>query len=81
MRRNKTSTRMFIFLLILGFLVGGVLAEALSDKLEILRRGINIGFSPINLDFYFFVFTLGFDLKLNLGSVIGVLIVLLFYKI
>ncbi|ACI18916.1 DUF4321 domain-containing protein [Dictyoglomus thermophilum] len=81
MRRNKTSTRMFVLLLILGFLVGGVLAEALSDKLEFLKRGISIGFSPVNFDFYFFVFTLGFNLKLNLGSIIGILIVLLFYKI
>lgn len=81
MRRNRTSGRMFILLIILGFLVGGVVAEALGDKLDLLRKGINIGFSTFNLDFYFFVLTLGFNLKINFGSILGILIVLLFYKI
>lgn len=81
MRRNRTSGRMFILLIILGFLVGGVVAESLGDKLDLLRKGINIGFSTFNLDFYFFVLTLGFNLKINLGSILGILIVLLFYKI
>lgn len=81
MRRNKMSTRMFVLLMILGFLVGGVIAEALGDKLDLLRKGINIGFSAFDLDFYFFVFSFKFSLRLNLGSILGILIVLLFYKI
>jgi hypothetical protein len=81
MRRNKMSTKVLVFLIVLGLIVGGVIAEAFGDKLELLKKGLNIGFSPFTLDMYFFTFTLGFDLKINLGGVLGVLIVLLFYNI
>ncbi|HOJ92769.1 MAG TPA: DUF4321 domain-containing protein [Dictyoglomaceae bacterium] len=81
MRRSRMSTRLFIFLIVLGMIIGGVVAEALGDRLEILRDGIFIGFSPFTVDLYFVTFTFGFDLRINLGSVIGILVVLLFYSI
>jgi len=78
MRRSKMSTKLLIFLIVLGLIVGGVIAEAFGDKLEFLKKGLNIGFSPVTLNMYFFTFTLGFDLKINLGGALGVLIVLSF---
>ncbi|MCS7201221.1 MAG: DUF4321 domain-containing protein [Dictyoglomus sp.] len=81
MRRNKWSIRLLIFLLILGVIIGGVIAEALKDKIPILTEGINIGFSPWTLDLYFINLTFGLNLRFNLGSAIGILLVLIFYSI
>lgn len=81
MKRNRHSKGLLIFLLILGTIIGGVIAEALKDKIPILTEGINIGFSPINLDLYFIVLTFGLSLRFNLGSVIGILLVLVFCNI
>ncbi len=81
MKRNRRSKGLLIFLLILGAIIGGVIAEALKDKIPILTEGINIGFSPINVDLYFIVLTFGLNLRFNLGSVIGILLVLVFCNI
>ncbi|MCX7845158.1 MAG: DUF4321 domain-containing protein [Dictyoglomaceae bacterium] len=81
MRRNKWSTRLLIFLLILGAIIGGTIAETLKDKIPFLTEGINIGFSPLVLDLYFLTLTFGLNLRFNLGSVIGILLVLIFYSI
>lgn len=81
MKRNRHSKGLLIFLLILGTIIGGVIAEALKDKIPILTEGINIGFPPINLDLYFIVLTFGLSLRFNLGSAIGILLVLVFCNI
>lgn len=81
MRRNRWSVGLLIFLLILGMIVGGTIAEALSDKIPLLTKGISIGFSPFTLDLYFLNLTFGLNLRFNLGSVLGILLVLIFYSI
>ncbi len=81
MRRNRWSKSLLIFLLILGTIIGGVIAEALKDKIPILTEGINIGFSPMTLDLYFIILTFGVNLRFNLGSAIGILLVLVFCSI
>lgn len=81
MRRNRWSTGLLIFLLILGAIIGGTIAEALKDKIPFLTEGISIGFSPLSLDLYFMILTFGLSLRFNLGSVIGILLVLIFYSI
>jgi hypothetical protein len=81
MRRNRWSTKFLIFLLILGILVGGVIAESLKEKIYFLSKGISIGFSTFTLDLYFIVLTLGLELRFNLCSVLGILLVLAFYSI
>ncbi|PMQ02094.1 MAG: hypothetical protein CBR30_00080 [Dictyoglomus sp. NZ13-RE01] len=81
MRRNRWSTKFLIFLIILGMIMGGVLAESFKEKLQFLSSGINIGFSPFTLDLYFLNLTFGLNIRFNLGSVIGILLVLVFYSL
>ncbi|MGB9856674.1 MAG: DUF4321 domain-containing protein [Dictyoglomaceae bacterium] len=81
MRRNKWSSGLLIFLLILGVIIGGVIAESFRNKFPFLTQGITIGFSPFILDLYFINLTFGLNLRFNLGSVLGILLVLIFYNI
>lgn len=72
----------FVFLLFLlgGALVGSILSEALARSLWIFARSAEAGLRPSTLNLLFLNVTFGFQLRLTLGTVVGVLLGLLLFR-
>ena len=78
---------MLIFFVLVGGLLGGVLGEILRifspEGLlkEIFLQGYGIGINPpLTLDLHLLTFTLGFTIKMNLFSLLGIIFGIYVYK-
>ncbi len=75
-----------IVVLILGALIGTVAGEVIGAFVpggaveRIFSRGITTGLSPATLDLKVISLTVGFLVKINLASVLGIGLALLLYK-
>ncbi len=56
-----------------GALVGSLLSEALAHSLWIFARSADAGLQPSTIDLLFFNITFGFQIRLTLGTIIGLL--------
>jgi len=78
-RQRKLS--LFILVLILGAVLGSVFGELIGAILpqgvakDFFLRSIEIGFSPHTWDLKFTTLTIGFTLRLNVISILGILAV------
>ncbi len=78
MRPRKLSV--FVFALVLGAIIGGALGELIGIVLPVgvtrdfFCKSVAIGFSPHTWDLWFASLTLGFSFKLNIMSILGVLV-------
>lgn len=70
---------LFIFLLG-GALLGSILSEALAQSLWIFARSASAGLTPSTLDLAFVHVTFGFNVKLTLGTALGLLLGVLAYR-
>jgi hypothetical protein len=64
---------MLVFFLLAGALIGSLLSEALAHSLWIFARSADAGLRPSTLNLLFFNVTFGFQVRLTLGTVIGLL--------
>lgn len=73
MKDGNRLNALFLFLFIMiGILLGGVLAEMLRNVMPFMAKSVNIGLNPpATLDMYIADITFGFAFKFNLGSAIG----------
>ncbi len=70
-----------IIIMIIGVLLGSILGEAFSTTFPLLSKGITAGLtSPLILDLKIITLTFGFTLKLNVASVIGMVLAFLLFK-
>ncbi len=83
---QKTSW-MLIFFIILGGLIGGILGEILrvvspeGVLQDIFSRAYSIGIDPpLTLDLKLFSTTVGFLVRINLFSLLGILLGVYIYK-
>lgn len=72
---------------VIGGLLGGLLGEILLAVTppgliqNIFTKAVHLGLSPpITIDLWLLTFTLGFTLKMNLLSLIGILLGIFVYK-
>lgn len=80
--RNRNSKGMGYLLLILltGAIIGGIAGDILGNYLAAFEPDWVIGMTkPVELDLYLIKLTLGLTLRLNLGSIIGMLLSLIGY--
>lgn len=77
------STWVIIFVMLIGLIIGTLIGSYCGgvSALSWLNYGQVFGLtSPLVLDLGAFVLTLGLTIKINIASVIGIVIALLFYK-
>ena len=69
---NKLSALFLFLFIMIGVLLGGVLAELLSGIMPFIARSVHVGLNPpATVDLYILDVTFGFSFKFNLGSAIG----------
>lgn len=87
MGSRRRSVALIALLLFLGIIVGTVLGEAVGLILpegkvvrDVFVNATDLHVGPVHVDLVVFSFTLGFSLRVNLMSVIGIFAVLLFLR-
>ena len=87
MASRRRSLALVALLLFLGIVVGTVLGEAfglIMPEGKVIRdvfvNATEMHVGPVHVDLVVFSFTLGFTLRVNLMSVIGIFVVLVFLR-
>ncbi len=76
---NNKNPIILLLLLLVGLVIGGVIGDIFRDTIKWLGYSKTIGFEPFKVDLNIIQFTLGFIMKINLASVIGLIISLLIF--
>ncbi|QNO13614.1 DUF4321 domain-containing protein [Alkalicella caledoniensis] len=76
--RNSISPWILIIFIVIGALLGNVIGSLIN--LDILQTTKTVGLSPTTLDLSVLILNLGFQISLNLASVIGIFLSIIFYK-
>ena len=83
MATKDKSVWLLVIFILSGLVIGGLLGE-LATKIDFLwwlGYGQSFGFStPIQLDLNIIQLTFGLMLKINIASIIGVIIAILIYR-
>ncbi len=77
--RAQSSVVLLLFLLS-GALVGSIVSEGLAHSLWIFARSAEAGLRPSTLNLLFLNVTFGFQIRLSLGTVVGLLAGFLVYR-
>lgn len=80
MKKSKNILMVF-FLIIAGAIMGNILGVFFSDFFPALKISESIYFGPAILDLNFFSLTFGFTFTLSLAGLLGIVIVLIIFKI
>lgn len=78
------SSWVIIFIMLIGLIIGTVIGSYCGGigALSWLNYGQVFGLtSPLVLDLGAFILTLGLTIKINIASIIGIVIAFLFYKL
>jgi len=77
MKKREFSFSFLFLVLMIGALSGSVLGEVVASLIPatalVLTKGIQISLNNTTLDLYFLQIPLGFVLKFNLVSVLGII--------
>ena len=77
-RRHPTAV--LVLFVVVGALVGSILNEVLAPALPFLRHSAGGGLSPSTLSLPPVSLTLGFSIKLTLGTALGLILGLVAYR-
>lgn len=83
---KKRELTFIIVALLMGAILGGFIGEFIGSYLPpgaaktLFTKSIEIGFETTNVEFYAFSFTIGLMFKINFVSVLGVLLVIIYFK-
>ncbi len=87
MAKRDNSVVVLLVILILGALIGTVIGEVIAAMVpggtveKIFSKGINPGLSPpATLDLKVLSLSFGFNVKINLSSLLGIGLALLLYR-
>ena len=87
MASRRRSLGLVALLLFLGIVVGTVVGEAIGLVMpegkvvrDVFVNATDLHVGPVHVDLVVFSFTLGFSLRVNLMSVIGIFAVLVFLR-
>ncbi|MBI4572065.1 MAG: DUF4321 domain-containing protein [candidate division NC10 bacterium] len=87
MAKKLDSVVVLLVILILGALIGSVIGEVIGTLApggyleKVFSRGVNPGISPpAILDLRVITLTLGLTVKINLASLLGIVLALLIYR-
>ena len=77
---TRHPVAILILLLLVGALLGSILNEVLSPALPVLRHSAGGGLSPSTLSLPPISVTFGFQIKLSLGTALGLIAALVAYR-
>ncbi len=87
MAKKLDSVVVLLVIVILGALIGSVIGEVIGTLApggyleKVFSKGVNPGLSPpAILDLKVLVLTLGLTVKINLASLLGIVLALLIYR-
>ena len=83
-RRARTPWWMLVLVVVAGALLGSVIAEATAayPALALLGRDIRAGLDPpLTLDLRILTLTGGFTVRLNLATVVGILLAVWIFRL
>jgi len=83
LKGSGKSTAFFIFFVLLGALTGSLLGEMLANisALNFMNHVYTIGTaSPVTLNLGVFALSLGVNLKLNVMSIVGIILAIILYR-
>lgn len=71
--RNRNPW-LLLLLILVGLVIGGVIGDIFQDTFKLLSYSKTIGLQPTTLDLNIIKLSFGFLMKINLASVIGIVI-------
>jgi len=83
---KKRELTFIIIALLLGAILGGFIGEVIGSYLPpgaaktLFTKSVKVGFETTRVDFYAISFTVGLMFKINFMSVLGVLIVIIYFR-
>jgi hypothetical protein len=83
---KRRELTFIIIALLLGAILGGFVGELIGSYLPagaaktLFTKSIKIGFETTRVELYAFSFTVGLMFKINFMSVLGVLLVIIYFK-
>lgn len=81
MAKNSGKGILFmIVLLILGLVIGSFLGSTLGNYVPVLNKGYDFSVSTHTWNLGVIQFTIGFLIKINMFSIVGILIAYILYK-
>lgn len=80
MYKNSGSGWRLAIFLVVGAIIGSILASAVSQTVPILKYGQSIGFSPTTLNLGVMQLTVGLKVNFNLGAAAGLILAWYVYK-
>jgi hypothetical protein len=80
MKKSKNILIIF-FLIAAGAILGNIIGGLFSDVFPILKISESISFGPAVLDLNFLSLTFGFTFSLSLAGLLGIITVLIIFKI
>lgn len=79
--RRRAGWPVLLLLLLAGAVGGTVVGEAVSSSIPVLARSISIGVEPpIGVDLSVLRLTFGFSLRINVLSVLGMVLSIMVYR-
>jgi len=73
-RGKNRNPLILLLLIVVGLVIGGVIGDVFRDTIKWLGLSRPIGFNPVTIDLNIIQFTIGFMMKINLASAIGLII-------
>jgi hypothetical protein len=86
MAKKLDSVVVLLVIVILGALIGSVIGEVIAVLApggfleKVFSRGVNPGINPATLDLKVITLTFGLSVKINLASLLGIVLALLIYR-
>jgi hypothetical protein len=83
---KKRELTFLIISLLLGAILGGFIGDLIGSFLPpgaakvLFTKSLNIGFETTRVEFYSISFTIGLMFKINFMSVLGVLLVIMYFR-
>ncbi|WP_350342544.1 DUF4321 domain-containing protein [Proteinivorax tanatarense] len=80
MRNSALNPFLLMLFIVIGAMLGNVIALILGDAIPLLGKGQTVGLDTTTLDLMVFSLDFGFKITLNLASIIGIFLSVIFYK-
>lgn len=80
MKRNHQRPALLVILILVGLIIGGLLGDIIGTYVPALALSKNVGFSATDFRLGVMTLSLGLNLDLNLGALLGMIIAILLYR-
>lgn len=80
MKLQNKNTFVFLLVLLIGLVIGGVLGTTFKHTLPVLAYGQSIGVDTFVVDLSILKVTLGLKMQINVAGIIGLALAMIVYK-